>query len=53
MALRARDATGEGQYVDVAMLDGMISTMSSNYMSYLGGRATRPMGQSFPDRGSL
>jgi crotonobetainyl-CoA:carnitine CoA-transferase CaiB-like acyl-CoA transferase len=49
MALRARDATGEGQYVDVAMLDGMISTMSSNYMSYLGsGVPPRPMGTSFP-----
>lgn len=49
MALRARETTGEGQYVDVAMLDGMISTMSSNYMSYLGsGVVPRPMGTSFP-----
>jgi crotonobetainyl-CoA:carnitine CoA-transferase CaiB-like acyl-CoA transferase len=49
MALRVRETTGEGQYIDVAMLDGMISTMSSNYMSYLGsGIIPRPMGTSFP-----
>ena len=49
LALRARDRTGRGQYVDVAMLDGMVSTMSSNYMTYLGsGIVPRPMGTSFP-----
>lgn len=49
LALRAREATGEGQYIDVSMLDGMISTMSSNYMSYLGsGNVPKPMGTSFP-----
>ncbi len=49
MALRARDVTGFGQYVDVSMLDSMISTMSSNYMSYLGSDVIpRPMGTSFP-----
>jgi crotonobetainyl-CoA:carnitine CoA-transferase CaiB-like acyl-CoA transferase len=49
LALRAREATGEGQYIDVSMLDSMISTMSSNYMSYLGsGTVPRPMGTAFP-----
>jgi len=49
LAMRARDTTGRGQYVDVSMLDGMISTMSSNYMSYLGsGIVPKPMGTSFP-----
>ncbi|HEY2821217.1 MAG TPA: CoA transferase [Candidatus Acidoferrum sp.] len=49
LALRARDTTGSGQFVDVSMLDGMISTMSSNYMSYLGsGIVPKPMGTSFP-----
>jgi crotonobetainyl-CoA:carnitine CoA-transferase CaiB-like acyl-CoA transferase len=49
LALRARDITGLGQYVDVAMLDSMISTMSSNYMSYLGSdEVPRPMGTAFP-----
>ncbi len=48
-ALRARDLTGEGQYLDVAMLDAMISGMSSNYMTYLGsGRIPRPLGTGFP-----
>lgn len=49
MALRARDVTGRGQYVDVSMLDAMISAMSSNYMSFLGsGKVPRPLGSGFP-----
>jgi len=49
MALRARDVTGRGQYVDVAMLDGMISAMSSNYMTFLGsGNVPGPLGSAFP-----
>jgi len=49
MALRAREQSGKGQYVDVAMLDSMISAMSSNYMSFLGsGSVPRPMGSGFP-----
>jgi crotonobetainyl-CoA:carnitine CoA-transferase CaiB-like acyl-CoA transferase len=48
MALRARDSTGEGQYIDIAMQDCMISTMSSNYMSYLGSNILpRPLGTGF------
>jgi len=49
LALRARDTTGRGQFVDVSMLDGMISTMSSNYMTFLGSNIVpKPMGTSFP-----
>jgi crotonobetainyl-CoA:carnitine CoA-transferase CaiB-like acyl-CoA transferase len=49
MALRHREQTGQGQHVDVSMLDSMISAMTSNYMGYLGsGLAPRPMGTSFP-----
>jgi formyl-CoA transferase/CoA:oxalate CoA-transferase len=49
MALRARDQTGKGQYIDVSMLDGMISAMSSNYMSYLGSqKVPGPLGSAFP-----
>ncbi len=49
LALRARETTGVGQHVDVSMLDSMISTMSSNYMGYLGsGIIPQPMGTSFP-----
>jgi len=49
LALRARESTGQGQYVDVAMLDSMISTMSSNYSSFLGSMVVpRPMGTAFP-----
>jgi crotonobetainyl-CoA:carnitine CoA-transferase CaiB-like acyl-CoA transferase len=49
MALCARESTGRGQYVDVSMLDSMISAMTSNYMSFLGsGEAPRPRGSGFP-----
>jgi crotonobetainyl-CoA:carnitine CoA-transferase CaiB-like acyl-CoA transferase len=49
LALRAREKTGVGQFVDVSMLDSMISTMSSNYMSFLGSSVVPvPMGTSFP-----
>ena len=49
LALRERETTGTGQFVDVSMLDSMISTMSSNYMSYLGsGDVPKPMGTAFP-----
>ncbi len=49
LALRVKERTGIGQFVDVSMLDGMISTMSSNDMSYLGsGIVPQPMGTAFP-----
>ena len=49
LALRARESTGRGQFIDVSMLDSMISTMSSNYMSFLGsGIVPQPMGTAFP-----
>jgi crotonobetainyl-CoA:carnitine CoA-transferase CaiB-like acyl-CoA transferase len=49
LALHVKERTGTGQFVDVSMLDGMISTMSSNYMSYLGsGIVPQPMGTAFP-----
>jgi crotonobetainyl-CoA:carnitine CoA-transferase CaiB-like acyl-CoA transferase len=49
MALRHRERTGTGQFVDISMFDGMISAMSSNYMAYLGsGVVPKPMGTAFP-----
>lgn len=48
MALRLREQTGEGQWVDVAMFDSMISAMASNYAQYLGaGVVPGPMGTAF------
>jgi CoA:oxalate CoA-transferase len=48
MALRAREQTGAGQYVDISMLDGMASTMCSSFANYCGsGKVPRPMGTSF------
>ena len=36
MALEARNRTGEGQFVDVSMLDSMISAMASNFAYFEG-----------------
>jgi len=48
LALEARHKTGEGQFVDVSMLDGMISAMASNYAYYFGsGIVPEPMGTRF------
>jgi crotonobetainyl-CoA:carnitine CoA-transferase CaiB-like acyl-CoA transferase len=48
LALRSRDASGVGQFVDVSMLDSMISAMTSNFMIYLGsGSVPEPLGSSY------
>jgi crotonobetainyl-CoA:carnitine CoA-transferase CaiB-like acyl-CoA transferase len=48
LALEARHHTGQGQFVDVSMLDGMISAMASNYAYYFGsGIVPEPMGTRF------
>jgi crotonobetainyl-CoA:carnitine CoA-transferase CaiB-like acyl-CoA transferase len=48
MALKSRDASGLGQFVDVSMLDCMISAMTSNFMIYLGsGSVPDPLGTSY------
>jgi crotonobetainyl-CoA:carnitine CoA-transferase CaiB-like acyl-CoA transferase len=47
-ALRARDVSGIGQFVDVSMFDSMISTMTTNFMIYLGtGNVPGPLGTSY------
>jgi len=48
MALRSRDASGMGQFVDVSMLDSVISSMTSNFMIYLGSESVPgPLGTSY------
>jgi crotonobetainyl-CoA:carnitine CoA-transferase CaiB-like acyl-CoA transferase len=48
LALRNRDASGVGQYIDVSMLDSMISAMTSNFMIYLGsGIVPEPLGTAY------
>jgi formyl-CoA transferase/CoA:oxalate CoA-transferase len=48
LALEARHRTGQGQFVDVSMMDGMISAMASNYAYYFGsGIVPEPMGTRF------
>ncbi|MBM3734146.1 MAG: CoA transferase [Acidobacteria bacterium] len=48
MALEARHRTGMGQFIDVSMLDGMISAMASNYAYMFGsGTVPTPLGTAF------
>ncbi len=48
LALEARHASGRGQFVDVSMLDALMSTMAPNYAYYLGsGMVPGPRGTSF------
>jgi CoA:oxalate CoA-transferase len=48
LGLRARESTGLGQFLDVAMFDSMISAMASNFGRYLGSGVTPgPLGTSF------
>jgi len=48
MALNARHTTDQGQFVDVSMLDSMISAMASNFAYYIGsGIVAGPMGTAF------
>jgi len=48
VALRSRDASGLGQFVDISMFDSMISAMTSNFMIYLGsGAVPDPLGTSY------
>lgn len=48
MAIEARHRTGRGQFVDVSMLDSMISAMASNYAYLFGsGIVPGPQGTAF------
>ena len=48
LALEARQRTGLGQFVDVSMLDSMISAMASNYANFLGsGHVPEALGTRF------
>ena len=48
LALEARNRTGMGQFVDVSMLDSMMSAMSSNYAYFTGsGLVPEPLGTRF------
>ena len=48
MALEARHRTGRGQFVDVSMMDTVMSTMISNFARFLAsGKIPRPLGTLF------
>ena len=46
-AIIARERTGRGQYVDMAMTDGVISLLAGAFSQYFGSRSVPKPGQSF------
>ncbi|MDR0275798.1 MAG: CoA transferase [Burkholderiaceae bacterium] len=49
-ALRARDAAGQGQQIDLALLDVLVACMANQGMNYLySGQAPRRMGNAHPN----
>jgi formyl-CoA transferase len=49
-ALRARDLTGEGQYVDMSLLDSQVAVLTNVASNYLvGGQAPRRLGNAHPN----
>lgn len=49
-ALHHRERTGEGQYIDCALLDTSVAILSNQAMNYLsGGPVPRPMGNAHPN----
>lgn len=49
-ALARRDQTGEGEYIDLAMLDVMVATIANQGMNYLvSGKTPRRMGNKHPN----
>jgi len=48
LALRVKDKTGEGQFIDVSMLEGQISLLGTALAQYFtSGEVPRPMGTSY------
>ena len=48
MALEARHKSGRGQFVDVGMLDSLVSAMASNLATFMGaGVVPKPLGTAF------
>jgi crotonobetainyl-CoA:carnitine CoA-transferase CaiB-like acyl-CoA transferase len=48
LALRARDKTGEGQQVDISMLEGQLSLLGTSFANYFAdGRVPKPMGNAY------
>jgi formyl-CoA transferase len=49
-ALRARDVTGEGQYVDMSLLDSQVAVLTNVASNYLvGGQGPRRLGNAHPN----
>jgi formyl-CoA transferase len=49
-ALRARDVTGEGQYVDMSLLDSQVAVLTNVASNYLvGGQGHRRLGNAHPN----
>ncbi|MCC7485930.1 MAG: CoA transferase [Burkholderiales bacterium] len=49
LALRVKEKTGEGQYVDISMLEGQLALLGTAFCNYFAnGAVPRPMGTAYP-----
>jgi len=49
LALRVKERTGEGQHVDISMLDGQLALLGTSIANYFAnGEVPRPMGTAYP-----
>jgi crotonobetainyl-CoA:carnitine CoA-transferase CaiB-like acyl-CoA transferase len=49
LALRVKERTGEGQHVDISMLEGQLSLLGTSIANYFAnGEIPRPMGTAYP-----
>ncbi|HET7595956.1 MAG TPA: CoA transferase [Burkholderiales bacterium] len=49
LALRVKERTGEGQYVDISMLEGQLSLLGTSIANYFAnGEIPKPMGTAYP-----
>jgi formyl-CoA transferase/CoA:oxalate CoA-transferase len=49
LALRVKERTGEGQHVDISMLDGQLALLGTSIANYFAnGEIPRPMGTAYP-----
>ena len=48
LALRVKDKTGEGQRIDISMLEGQLSLLGTSFFNYFAnGKVPKPMGNAY------
>jgi len=49
LALRSRERTGEGQHIDISMMEGQLALLATGFANYFAdGKVPEPMGNAYP-----